>query len=170
MHRQNPKPVITNEALEARFGNALKAYFFKRTHDRSQADDLTQDVLAALVQRGNFESIDNIDGYVFRAAANLLQNQRRRSATRPSISFQGGADPFGILVDHQCPERILLGREQCQIIINALHELPERTRNIFILNRFEEMTGREIAARLSCSISLVEKEMIKAIAHLKSKI
>lgn len=42
----------------------------------------------------------------------------------------------------------------------ALLELPERTRVVFALNRYEEFTYQEIAMRLGVSVSAVEKHMM----------
>ena len=77
---------------------------------------------------------------------------------------------MGRLVEDISPERVILGQEAWAVFVQALQELPERARTIFILNRFEELSGREIAQRLGYSISLVEKEMIKAISYLRERL
>jgi RNA polymerase sigma-70 factor (ECF subfamily) len=64
------------------------------------------------------------------------------------------------------PERVVLGREGVVRMVTALQELPERTRQVFMLREFEEMRPPVIAARLGVSLSTVEKEMAKAMAHL----
>ena len=61
-------------------------------------------------------------------------------------------------------------RQACAQIELYLRELPERVRSVFVLNRFEELTGVEIARRLGVSVSTVEKDMIRAIMHLKGKL
>ena len=55
-------------------------------------------------------------------------------------------------------------------MVEALQELPERARTIFVLNRFEELSAAEIARRLGVSVSTVEKDMMRAIAHLKARL
>ena len=52
------------------------------------------------------------------------------------------------------------------LAFDALPELGERTRDIFILARLENMQHREIAAMYGISVSAVEKSMLKAMAHL----
>ena len=61
---------------------------------------------------------------------------------------------------------MFLGQEQLRVVERALHELPERTRVVFTLHRFEEMSYAQIARRLQVSVSAIEKHMIKALAHL----
>jgi len=52
----------------------------------------------------------------------------------------------------------------------ALRELPTRVRAVFVLARFEELKAPEIASRLGVSISTVEKDMRRAVAHLRDSI
>jgi RNA polymerase sigma-70 factor (ECF subfamily) len=158
------------EGLALRYGQALRSYFERRIGDRIEAEDLTQELLTALARRAELDNIDNIEGYLFRVARNLLANRKRTQLVRPSLQFEGGPDPFERLLDEISPEDILIGQESWQLFMVALAELPERARTIFILNRFEEMTGREIAERLGVSLSLIEKEMIRSIRYLREKL
>lgn len=158
------------EEIVLRFRSPLIAYFHRRIGDRIEAEDLTQEVFAALTKRARLGSIDNIEGYVFRAGKNLLANRRRTAGSRPSLQFENEIDSFGILVDEITPEDTILWQNQWELFIGTLNELPKRARTIFLLNRFEEMTGREIADRLGLSTSLVEKEMIKSIRYLRERL
>jgi len=49
-------------------------------------------------------------------------------------------------------------------------QLNERTRDVFVLNRLEQMKNREIAQMLGISESAVEKHMTKALAHLAREV
>lgn len=53
-------------------------------------------------------------------------------------------------------------------INGAINKLPERCREIFRLSRFEEMSYKEIAERLSISPKTVENQMGIALAKLKA--
>lgn len=157
-------------ALRGRYGAAVHAFFMRRLPSRHEAEELTQELFANLLRRSALSSIRNIEGYIFYAATNLLRARARSAACRPEIVTEGFADAAGRLTDEMSPERILLGRESYALFVEALQALPERPRTIFILNRLEEMTGREIASRLGISVSLVEKELRRAIAFLKERL
>lgn len=157
------------EAIAARYGPAISAYFSRRIVDATEVEDLTQEVFLSLVRRGEVEGVENIERYIFRSAANLLRERYRRARRRPDVSADGSATSDR-LVEEISPERAMLGAEAWQLFMTGLHELPERARTIFILNRFEELSGREIAIRLGVSQSLVEKDMIKAIAYLRGRL
>lgn len=157
------------EAIAARYGPAIKAYFSRRIADRTEVEDMTQEVFLALVRRGELEGIEDVERYIFRSAANMLRERFRRAGRRPDIAADGSATSDR-LVEEISPERVMLGAEAWELFVTGLQELPERARNIFMLNRFEELSGREIAIRLGISQSLVEKEMIKAIAYLRGRL
>jgi len=68
------------------------------------------------------------------------------------------------------PERVLLGAEQLARAISALEELPENTRRVFVLRRYEGMRHEEIATHLGMSVSGVRFHMEKAKAHLARRL
>jgi len=153
--------------IALRYKRAVFAFFLRRVRNPEDAEDLTQDVFTALARRVDAGPIENIEGYVFQIAANLLRDRARRARVRPIVQCEGTADPNEMLVDELSPERQLLGRDAYREFVRALELLPERPRMIFILNRFEEMTGREIAVALGVSQRLVEKDISRVLAHLR---
>jgi RNA polymerase sigma-70 factor (ECF subfamily) len=54
------------------------------------------------------------------------------------------------------------------LITDTLAQLPERTREIFRLNRHEGLKYREIARKLSISEKTVEANMGKALKALRN--
>lgn len=156
--------------LSVRYGQAVRRFFSRRLRDGADVEDLTQEVFARLLKRAEIGDIANIEGYLFHTAANLLRERARKAQRRPG---DGAAEFDSDLVENDedfSPERILLGREAYARMVEALQELPERARTIFVLNRFEELSAAEIARRLGVSVSTVEKDMMRAIAHLKARL
>ena len=154
--------------LSVRYGQAVRRFFSRRLRDGADVEDLTQEVFARLLKRAELGEIANIEGYLFHTAANLLRERARKAARRPGDA--PAIDEIDAGVEEVSPERILLGREAYARMVEALQELPERARTIFVLNRFEELSAAEIARRLGVSVSTVEKDMMRAIAHLKARL
>lgn len=156
-------------AIALRYKNAVHAFFLRRIGDAVEAEDLTQDVFTRLSQRANDDPVENVEGYVFQVAANLLRDRFRREQVRPDIGLEGFADPFGRLIDEISPEREAMGREDYQRFVEAMDMLPERLRTVFVLNRFEDMSGREIAVALGLSQRQIEKDISRVLAHLREQ-
>ncbi|WP_184720746.1 RNA polymerase sigma factor [Caulobacter sp.] len=152
----------------ARFTPALRAFFSRRAH-AADVEDLVQEVLLRIQKRQPGAVVSNVEGYLFEVAANVLIDRGRRDKTRrrsDHCELQEIHHP----VDDMSPERVLQGRERMARAMAALNELPERTRRVFILVRFEEMSYKLVAQRLGVSVSAVEKHVMKALKHLHERL
>lgn len=153
------------ERLADRYKGPLRSFFIKRLRaDDPSADDLVQDVFLRLSRRGNLGALEQVDAYLFQTAANVLKDHLRKSSRgfQPQ-DLDPDADPESEEAD---AERVLIGRETVRAVIRALQTLPRRTRDIFVLNRFEGWSYARIAEELGVSVSAVEKHMMKALVHL----
>lgn len=162
---------IGDEALAdlgAGFVPALRAFFSRRS-PMGDVEDLVQEVLLRIHKRGPATVVRNVEGYIFEVAANVLIDQSRRDRTRKR-SDHCELTELHHPVDEMSPERVLQGREEMARALTALNELPERTRRVFILVRFEEMSYKLVAQRLGVSVSAVEKHVMKALKHLSARL
>lgn len=157
------------QALIRRFHAPLISFFAKRAKDRQEAADLVQELFCRLAAKSDTVRMASPDAYIFQMAANLLRDHARRQHTREATDraiIEQSATSF----EELSPERVLLARRRLAEVRKALAELPERTRAIFILHRFEELKHAEIAQRLGISRSSVEKHMMDAIRHLLERL
>jgi RNA polymerase sigma-70 factor (ECF subfamily) len=162
---------VDNDALEAlaeRFRPLLLGYFRRRVASRVEAEDLVQEVFLRLLRRGGADALADARAYLFETAVSVFIDRNRRGKVRRKKDHEafdsethGGADFPS--------ERVCMGREALSRVSAALLELPERTRTIFVLRRLEDMKYSDIARRLGISVSAVEKQMVRAMAHLTER-
>ena len=148
---------------------ALRRYFARQGCEADEIDDLVQEVFLRIVKRGGAGELDQLDGYIFQTAASVVRDRYRRRKARASdrhVPFD--AEAHGGLAGG--PDEALLGREALGKVSAVLMTLPERTRQVFILRRLEELSFREIAQRLGVSVSAVEKHLARAVAALMSQL
>lgn len=67
-------------------------------------------------------------------------------------------------------EALAMAEQQRKALKQALCELPERTQEIFRLNRIEGMTHAEVARHLEISDSSVQKHLSKALAYVMQRL
>ena len=157
--------------LDERFRGPLMSFFLRRVGDGAEAEDLTQDVFIRLLGAAERQPIEDVEALVVVTAGNLLKD-RGRKATRRGEASRGAIDPALVsevareFVEDRDPERVLLARESYAEVLAALDELGQRTRDIYVLFRLENMKQKEIAALFGIARSTVEKEVMKATLHL----
>ncbi|HEX6860795.1 MAG TPA: sigma-70 family RNA polymerase sigma factor [Caulobacteraceae bacterium] len=140
------------------YGPGLR-HFFRRRVGPAEAEDMVQDVFLAMSARQG-EPVENVEGYLFRIAANLIARRQGREAGRAAVEAMLEA-PEGF-----SPERIVMSRQEASQVLAAIRTLPPRTREAFIFHRFEEMTYPEIARRLGISVSAVKQLVARAIRQV----
>ncbi|MDE2184549.1 MAG: sigma-70 family RNA polymerase sigma factor [Alphaproteobacteria bacterium] len=161
--------------LDRRFRAPLTAYFHRRVHDKAEAEDLTQEVFVRLTRRPDQHNGETIEAYVFKIAANVLNDWGRHRTSRrinAHRTLSDVAENFNLppnLVEDRTPERVLAGKEALKDIEEALAELSERTREVFLLSRMENVHHRDIANLYGISVSAVEKHVLRAVAHLSAR-
>lgn len=55
-------------------------------------------------------------------------------------------------------------------IDTAIEELPEKCRQVFVMNRYENLKYQEIADKLQISVKTVETQMSKALQHMRIRL
>jgi len=143
------------------YGSALKLFFRRRGAAPDICDDLVQDVFARLAARAGCGEIEKTEAYLMVAASNVWKDFLRKKQTRSEekhVPYEDYAhSPEGF-----SPERVFLGKEAVQRLVDVLESLPARTRNIYLLCRAHGASRAEVAKRLGVSISTVDRHLMTA--------
>jgi RNA polymerase sigma factor (sigma-70 family) len=151
--------------LDARYRRPLMKFFLRRVHHLAEAEDLTQEVFARALTSGELGSLQRPDSFLFTVATNLLRDRHRAHLRRSGLPSEATCEPTEPVEDRG-PERVLQGYESLSEVLSILDELSERTRDIFILFRLEDMKQRDIASAFGITVKAVEKHVLKAVTHL----
>ena len=155
--------------LSEQFRAALLRYFYRRRLPDKDVEDAVQEVFVRLSRREGLADMTNVSGYLFETAASVAIDYQRRAQVRLSHAHERYEEQIHALMDHGS-DVIIEGKQSIEVLLAALRELPERTRNAFLLVRLEHMRYAEVAARLGISVSSVEKHVLKAMAHLLERL
>jgi RNA polymerase sigma-70 factor (ECF subfamily) len=166
----NARPNRLDEVVR-RYYAPLRSFFRRRTRNSPEVEDLVQQVFLRLAEHSHVGAIENPDAYVFQTAANALADHYRRSVVRRRFMdsmVAGDSSRSEPPSSDFSPERILQGQESIEHVAAALRDLPERTRDIFMLRCFEGLKHAEIARLYGMSVRAAEKHFAKALAYLSS--
>lgn len=142
---------------------ALLRFLTARTRDPALAEDLLHDVWIKISTGDHSGPIEKPAGYLYKICENVVRDARRSEMRkRARETLWSGADIGVERSDDLTPEKIALERDQLNKLLLELEKLPDRTRQIIIDFRINEITQREIAGNLGISISAVEKHLQRA--------
>lgn len=131
-------------------------------HDAPAAEEIVLDLFTHLWQHTDQIHITaSLRAYLFRAVRNRALNRLRDNR----FSYIPFEELKTLLF---CPEsRQLEFDEIMQLTVEAIDQLPDRCREVFLKSRNEELSNLEIADRMNISVKTVEAQITKALKHLR---
>lgn len=144
---------------------ALRGWFAKRLRNRGDVDDAMQDLWLRICTRTTTDEILHARSYLLQVAQSVLVDRSRRAKVRHHDQHDELTEVHHP-VEGITPDRVLLGKEALSRMVSNIHALPDRTRDIFVLHRFEGLPHGAIAQSLGISVSAVEKHIMKALRLL----
>ena len=120
------------ELLARRYSPALHRFFSRRVDRSSDVADLVQEVFVRLAQLPEPQQVREPENYLFKTASNTLRDHLRRASVRMS-DRQDSFDPERHGGLDCSPADVLEGRQAIERLQTVLRDLPERTRDVFVL-------------------------------------
>ncbi len=143
----------------------IKNFLYYKCGDIDQSEDLAQDVFVKLWDKRDEVQLETVKSYLYTIASNMLLNKIRHD--KVVVNF---AEKNKDRYEEYSPEFQLEEKEFKQELEGVISSIPEKQREVFLMNRIEEMTYKEIAERLELSVKAVEKRMHGALSHLREHI
>lgn len=134
--------------------------------DWERSDDIVQDAYIKVIEMTTTQNIRQPLAYMFQIVRNLAIDHYRRIMLEADLF---GVDEEGLHVPSLAglPESHAINREHLALVIQALANLPERTRRVFKLHRVDGYSHRMIADELKISTSLVNILLHEATNHCR---
>lgn len=156
-------------SLVRTYTRPLTSFFARRAAVSADVPDLVQDVFLRLARMPDPSAIQRPDSLIFVTASNVLKDRVRRGRVRGEAASEP-LDAEGMESSDFSPDRVLEGRETVAHIREALLELPERTRDVFVMRMLEGMRMAEVAAVMGVSTRAAEKHQARALAHVAQRL
>ena len=152
------------ERLLRPYRGRVLAYLVRSCGDRSQAEDLLQDVLMrAWKGLGGYRASGRLTGWLFSIAHSVVIDRARGRAARPQLvgvpelETAAGDDPATRLLAAELEDRLL----------KVVAELSEAQRQVFLLRQHGDLKFREIAELRGEPLSTVLGHMHYAMNKLR---
>ena len=165
---------IVNSFNEIYTSYYKKSFFFAKSyvHDDLAAEDIASESLIKLWEKLKTEKIDYIEPLLLTILKNkaldyLKHEEVKRTAFESMVDWHQQELSIRISTLESCDPNEIFSDEVESIIRETLKLLPEQTRRIFLLSRFENKSNKEIAEQMGVSIKGVEYHITKALKVLR---
>ena len=165
---------IVNSFNEIYTSYYKKSFFFAKSyvHDDLAAEDIASESLIKLWEKLKTEKIDYIEPLLLTILKNkaldyLKHEEVKRTAFESMVDWHQQELSIRISTLESCDPNEIFSDEVESIIRETLKLLPEQTRRIFLLSRFENKSNKEIAELMGISVKGVEYHISKALKALR---
>ncbi|MEM9575076.1 MAG: sigma-70 family RNA polymerase sigma factor [Pseudomonadota bacterium] len=131
-----------------------------------EPEDIAQRTFAKMNDHESLNGIGNLEGYIWIAARNLMLTEIRALGVRSRYAAQEKQNNSNRECDDFDPERVLIAREELQIVMQTLEKMPERRRNIFFAKRFEGLSAEAAGRKYGVSRSSAVRHIAVATAEI----
>ena len=154
----------------AREERGLRSFLRRFVADPSDAEDLLQDVFYELVAAYRLaKPIENLGAWLFRVARNRATDLfRKKKHEEP----QGAEDSLEDLLPSAdgSPEGLYARSVLFEVLDEALAELPEEQRHVFIAHELEGVSFKELAEQTGVSVNTLLSRKRYAVQHLRLRL
>jgi RNA polymerase sigma factor (sigma-70 family) len=156
------------------YGRQLFAFIRGRVSTTEDAEDILQDVWYQLSSQAKLDDIESISGWLYRVARNRITDKYRKKKTTAMQELHGKEEeewmvPAFMSNQTNDPETTGLQKMFRKTLLDALQELPENQRTVFILNEIEDVTLQEIADRENENIKTIISRKRYAVLYLRKR-
>lgn len=143
----------------------IRNFIYYRCGDGDLADDLAQDSFVKLWESRDRVERSTLKAYLYKIAQNQTINYQKRQQLFYRFQKQGTNDR-----DYDTPEKIAEMKEYEERLQAVIATLPDGGREVFLMNRLEDLTYQEIANRLGLSVKAIEKRMSRVLQIFRDKL
>jgi len=166
-----------SEAIE-REQARLRNFIRRRVADRSDAEDILQEVFYELVEAYRMmKPVEQVTSWLFQVARNritdLFRSKQRQALTEPAVSAEDGEEFQweDLLPSPDAgPESAYVRSVLLEEMDAALDELPEPQREVFLAHEFLGYSFKELAEQTGVSVNTLLSRKHYAVVHLRQRL
>lgn len=160
--------------LQSLYGAQVFGYFCRQLRDRSEAEDLTQEVFLRLYRsRHRYEPKARFATWLFHITHNVARNALRTRRRKPCVHLDPEEPAHRCLLEGllsnrtEAPSGPLERTEIADVVRAAVAELKGRQRTALELHQFHNRTYAEVAAELDMTPKAAKSLLYRARNQLR---
>ncbi|KQO49368.1 sigma-70 family RNA polymerase sigma factor [Methylobacterium sp. SD274] len=162
--------LVSMDALHRSQGAKLQRFLLRLLGNSADAADAHQETYLRMLAALSRTSVENPSAFLFQVANNVALRMRNRQRLEGTLFHSVSDAEMSDIVDaYALPERQVMARQELRRLAADIDALPPRCREVFLLVRIDGHSNGEVATRLGISRNMVEKHLIKALLHCRSR-
>lgn len=154
--------------LYEKYSEELFVSAYNLIKNKEICEDILQDVFVNIWnKREDLKIKTSIKGYLYASVMYGVYGYFRKNKDKINVEFLEG---FDTLIQQNNPETQLIQEEIISQINSIIESLPEKCRQVFEMSRNEQLSHKEIAARLNISTKTIETHITKALKIIRSSL
>jgi len=166
--------------LVRRYGGSVLRYLTRMSGNPEQAEDLFQETFKRVHEKAHTFRGIRFRPWLFRIATSVAINALRKRWRKPVLSLnqrqdcsderheQSGA--VAVADNSFNPSAAAEKAEQAERVRQSIELLPAKQRATLVLAYYQQLSYREVAEVLGCSIGTVKVQMYRALRTLAQKL
>jgi RNA polymerase sigma factor (sigma-70 family) len=154
----------------------LRNFIRRRVPDPRDADDILQEVFYALIEANRLlVPIEHVTGWLFRVARNRITDLFRKKKPESLNEAVGNDDESLTLEDllpspDAGPDALYARSVLLDELEDALDELPDEQREVFVGHEIEGRSFKEMSAESGVSVNTLLSRKRYAVLHLRERL
>ena len=144
---------------------ALMRYLARAWPRRDEVHDLRQEIYVRIYEAARTTRPSSPKNFLFATARHLISDRVRRGRV-VSIEALGDLTELNVMVDEVSPERRVTAREELKRLARAFELLHPKCREVVWLRKVDQLSQKEVAARLGISVRTVEGHIFVGMRQL----
>ena len=167
--------VLSNDRITEIFRREqgrLESFVRNRVDDEGDAEDILQDVFYELVRADALmKPVDHVGSWLYRVARNKIIDWFRKKRPLPFQEDSDGLTLENLLPSPDAgPEAVYARSLLWEELEDALAELPEEQREVFLAHEVDGRSFKEIAAETGVSVNTLLSRKHYAVLHLRERL
>ncbi len=143
-------------------------FFIQRmVKDPELAKDLTQETYVKVLEKKDYDTIENKKAYIYRIAKNLVIDKIRKKQKYTEIIYN---EETNCIPKEEEVEAVLDKKDDQILLMQCINYLPKRNKEAFILNVIKGYTRKEVAQIMNISLNAVEKNIARAAIKIQENL
>lgn len=158
------------------YGRQLLGFIRGKVATDEDAEDIIQDVWYQFSNVEEADTIESVSGWLYRVAKNRITDTFRKKKPEHiedyAFESEDGEMNFKdiLLAETTTPEDEFFKKMFWEELMNALEELPEKQRSVFVQNELEDKTLQQIADATGENLKTIISRKGYAVKHLRNRL